>query len=122
MVKKLKRTYRKLTHAEILDAILAGKYQVDPDGTPLIVNGTVRPIARQLDPQKRECCFIYLTGGRLHVTVGMLVWMIANQQVVPDGFHVDHADRDKYNNRPENLRLLDASENSSQNQHYDEDF
>ena len=30
----------------------------------------------------------------------------------PEGFHVDHVDFDKLNNRPENLRYLSAVENS----------
>lgn len=30
----------------------------------------------------------------------------------PDGYHVDHIDFDRINNRPENLRYLSAEENS----------
>lgn len=44
-------------------------------------------------------------------SVHRLVWEAFNGKI-PDGFHVDHIDGDRHNNKLENLQLLTKSENS----------
>lgn len=49
------------------------------------------------------------------IAVSKLVWMAYNDQVVPEGYDVDHIDRNKENNAVKNLRLLESSHNRSDN-------
>jgi len=53
--------------------------------------------------------------NRKEIALAKLVWMAFNDQVVPEGFDVDHFDRDKENNSIGNLRLLESSHNRSDN-------
>lgn len=120
--KPKKRKYRTVSEDELLTAILAGRFAADSEGNVYSVNGHRHLLATFLDPQRRPCVKLYLDGGRRTTTVGRAVWMICNRRLVPEGFAVDHIDRDKENNRPENLRLLEFSENSRQNQYWDDEF
>ena len=119
--RKRKRKYRAVTEAELLDAILARRFATDDAGNVFSVNGSPRQLRVFHDPQKRPCVILYLGGGRRCTTLGRAVWMMANRQLVPEGFAVDHVNRDKTDNRPENLQLLEFSENSRQNQHWAEE-
>jgi hypothetical protein len=44
-----------------------------------------------------------------------LHWMIANRQLVPQGIDVDHRDRDKTNDEPDNLQLKGIPDNRGDN-------
>jgi len=122
MSKAKKRKYRKVPESELLDAILAGRFIADAAGNVFSVNSRPHRLAPFVDPQGRPCIKLYIDGGRRTTTLGRAVWMVHNRQLPPDGFVVDHRDRDKTNSRPDNLRLLNFSENSRQNQHWTEDF
>lgn len=52
--------------------------------------------------------------NRTTVYRNRLVWMIVNKKKIPDDHHVDHADEDKTNDDPNNLRLMPISESHSQ--------
>jgi len=122
MSKAKKRKYRKVSGQELLDAILAGRFTADASGNVYSNNGTPHQLASFRDPQGRPCVKLYIDGGRRTTTLGRIVWMIVNRRLVPEDRAVDHLNRDKEDNRPVNLRLLEWSENSRQNQNYMEDF
>lgn len=44
-----------------------------------------------------------------------LHWMIANRELLPAGVDVDHVDRDKQNDHPDNLRLRGIPDNRGDN-------
>ncbi len=44
-----------------------------------------------------------------------LLWMLVRNQVVPEGFDVDHIDKNRFNDDPENLRLRDSMDNQCDN-------
>jgi hypothetical protein len=117
-----KRKYRKLADDELLEAILADRFAIDGKGNVYSINGHARQLTVFDDHQGRPMIRLYYDRGRRQTTVGRIVWMIANRRAVPEGYAVDHINRDKHDNRPENLRLLEFGENSRQNQHWQEEF
>lgn len=55
---------------------------------------------------------IYHAGVKKQYRAHRLIWMAAHG-VIPDGLMVDHINRDKQDNRLENLRLVDAKGNAA---------
>ncbi|NCC26499.1 MAG: hypothetical protein EOM25_15065 [Deltaproteobacteria bacterium] len=53
--------------------------------------------------------FIWVGGKKL--LVARVVWIIHNQQNIPEDREIDHINRDPLDDRPENLRLVDHSSN-----------
>lgn len=41
-----------------------------------------------------------------------VIWMMQHRQHIPEGFEIDHINRDEYDNRPENLRLAVRQQNA----------
>jgi hypothetical protein len=59
---------------------------------------------------------VYHRGRRKSLALNRLIWIVANGQLIPEGFDIDHyPDRNKRNNHPSNLRLRDLHENRSDN-------
>ena len=53
---------------------------------------------------------ISIKGSVKNCLVHRLIWII-NNGAIPDGVQIDHIDRDKVNNKIENLRLVSSREN-----------
>lgn len=52
-------------------------------------------------------CQVRIPGGNLFVYTHRIVWMLHNDKEIPEGdYQVDHIDRCRSNNRPENLQLI----------------
>ena len=63
---------------------------------------------QEFDGLRYYLCGLYFQrdGVRLH----RVVWQSFNGREIPDGWHVHHADHDRSNNQPDNLRLITAAE------------
>jgi hypothetical protein len=57
-------------------------------------------------------CYKQLCINGTKYLVQRIVWTMFRGPI-PDGYWIDHIDRDKWNNRIENLRLCDASQSSA---------
>ena len=78
--------------------------------------GTVR-VAGRIVPQRDDgrgylCCDIKIEGRRRTRKIHQLV-MAAHRGPTPPGWHIDHLNHEKGDNRLENLRWRPAGENSS---------
>lgn len=115
------RKHRRLTDAEIVTAVSLGRFDVDDAGRVYAVNSHRKQIATYRDHKGRECLYLYFRGGRRNTTVGRAVWMVMYCCAVPEGYDVDHANRDRDDHRPSNLRLLESAKNRA-NKTLDEEF
>ncbi|CZX37127.1 TPA: HNH endonuclease signature motif containing protein [Enterobacter hormaechei] len=63
-------------------------------------------------------CQVRIPGGNWFVYTHRIVWMLANNKEIPEGnYQVDHIDRDRTNNTPENLRLIHQYWNCIRREH-----
>lgn len=105
--KKPRRVYAPLTDANILVLILSGEIVVD------VENGLAwredKGLLRRTKLKARSChrnylhVYIYWKGKRKSIALHKLVWMAANRQLVPDGYHIDHGAEGKAVNGIHNL-------------------
>ena len=54
--------------------------------------------------------YLYIKAAGKQHSASRLAWTLVNGQI-PDGLEIDHIDRDKTNNRIDNLRLVDRAGN-----------
>lgn len=63
-------------------------------------------------------CQVRIPGGNWFVYTHRIVWMLANNKEIPEGnYQVDHINRDRTNNTPENLRLIHQYWNCIRREH-----
>jgi len=131
----VERTWGMLTDADVLKLVRAGRIEVDFEKGVIWkerragktwMGYMIKLTARtnrggerwesdrpRGDPYK----FVVVVNNecRKEISVSRLVWMAYHDQLIPEGFDVDHFDRNKENNAIDNLRLLEATHNRSDN-------
>lgn len=123
------RKYKKLTDEDVLVLVRAGRIVADPK------TGVIRKQRRKGNhlggkwdsewvelkqaPDRNGYLFVDVKykGARRRCAVHRLVWMQVHDELVPEGFDLDHIDRGKANCRISNLRLRDLHENRSDQKH-----
>lgn len=60
---------------------------------------------------------LHLDGKRLQIKFHRLIWIAANG-LIPEGMMIDHINRDRSDNRLENLNLVDAKGNAQNRRNY----
>jgi len=84
---------------EELDAL----FILDRERGLLIRRKTTRGRVRGETPPKGNYRRVKLDGNLYFEH--RVIWMMEHQQHIPEGYEIDHINRDHYDNRPENLRL-----------------
>jgi len=115
------RTYKKLTEQDVFQLMQEGRIEVDPETS--VVRKQSRPFGVWSDtwitltqtPDKKADPYLFVDikndGARKWAAVHRLVWMQANNKLIPEGYDVDHDDRNRQNNNIHNLRLRTILEN-----------
>lgn len=86
-----------------------GKYMVDDSGNVFSRKG--RALKCSINSVGYKQLFTYLNGKFFKAyLVHRLIWETYNGEI-PEGFEIDHINRNKLDNRLENLRLLTHKEN-----------
>lgn len=117
-MKRKKRKRPSMTDAEILTLLLSGRYRVDVRNGKVFSDGERdhtkgRPLATSQCHRGYLHVVLHDTNRQRKIAVHKLVWMYANQQTVPDGFHVHlkkEGKRWKHINRISNLYLREWNE------------
>lgn len=76
---------------------------------------TSRQLREEKNGNYRRVQLYYSYGGK-HVSIHRLMWEIFNE-TIPEGYEIDHIDRNPANNALSNLRLVTHSENAKNANH-----
>jgi len=126
------RTYKKLTEADVFQLMQEGRIEVDPQTAVVRKQRRVNSVKAEgwIDkwitltqtPDKKKDPYLFVDikngGGRRWVAVHRLVWMQANNTAIPEGYDIDHEDRNRQNNNIGNLRLRTIPENRADQTHF----
>ena len=113
------RKYRRMTDDQILQLIEEGHLKVNP------ITGVVRKhrkvchewtkqwviLKQDLDRNGYPSVRIYWNGHRKGAMVHRLVYMAVRRKLIPDGYDVDHRDKNRANRSYRNLRLRTIATN-----------
>lgn len=120
----------RLSDELILEMIRSGDLKVQVSGNEIKVekrHGSWKKmhlLKTYEDDPGRLCYRLRVNGFPLRkIFRNKLVWMWANDKVVPEGFNVDHENNDSMDDRPCNLRLMhrdDSNREGCDRQHWDD--
>lgn len=88
---------------------LEALFVLDRDSGSLIRRKPTRGRVRGVAPPKGNYRRVKLDGK--FYFEHRVIWMMEHEQHIPEGYEIDHINRDHYDNRPDNLRLATHREN-----------
>jgi hypothetical protein len=92
-------------------AQLEAIFILDRENGMLVRRGPARGRKRGVIPPRGHYRSVKLYGTAYFEH--RVIWMMENKQHIPQGFEIDHINRDEYDNRPANLRLAVRQQNAA---------
>lgn len=113
------RKWKKATDGMVLELLRSDQLRINPVTASVFrrkENGTFAELAPQESSNGYLCVIIYFGGEcRKKVAVNRLQIMADIDSEIPDGFDIDHRNKDITDNRLKNLRLLASETNRTTN-------
>jgi len=104
-----KRYTTKLTDEEILELFQeGGSYTADIEEGIVYSNKTGQPLFTFMGSERSTAPYVrlYKNPAMRAIAVSRIIWIVATQRAIPEGFQIHHRDRDPENNCFENLLAL----------------